>query len=113
MLALGFLLLFMAGFAVGLGPVFWLMISEIYPIGVRSRAMSIATVANWAANFLVSFFFLPLVVVIGQPGTFWLYAGLGSCVQLLRCQGAGTKDRTLEEIQNDVGVAATSGSRGD
>jgi len=50
-----FLLLFIASYAVGLGPVFWLMISEIYPLGIRSRAMSIATIANWAANFVVSY----------------------------------------------------------
>jgi len=31
------------------------MISEIYPLGIRSRAMSIATIANWAANFVVSY----------------------------------------------------------
>ena len=112
-LALGFLLLFMAGFAVGLGPVFWLMISEIYPVGVRSRAMSIATVANWAANFLVSYFFLQLVGVIGQPGTFWLYAGLGILAfSFFAVKVPETKDRTLEEIQNDVGVPATSGARG-
>ena len=41
--ALAGLLLFIAAFAIGLGPVFWLMISEIFPIGVRSKAMSVAT----------------------------------------------------------------------
>ena len=40
-LALAGLLVFIASFAIGLGPVFWLMISEIFPIGVRSAAMAI------------------------------------------------------------------------
>ena len=39
------LLLYVASFAIGLGPVFWLMISEIYPTGVRSKAMAVSTVA--------------------------------------------------------------------
>ncbi|GGL89321.1 sugar porter family MFS transporter [Nakamurella endophytica] len=102
--ALVFLLVFMAGFAVGLGPVFWLMISEIFPVGVRSKAMSIATVANWAANFLVSYFFLQLVGAMGESGTFWLYAGFGvlSFFFFLR-KVPETKDRSLEEIQQEVG----------
>ncbi len=62
---------------VGLGPVFWLMISEIFPLKVRSPAMSLSTVGNWSANFLVSSFFLTLVGAISREGTFWLYAGFG------------------------------------
>ncbi len=42
-LALIALLLFIASFAIGLGPVFWLMISEIYPIGIRGKAMPVST----------------------------------------------------------------------
>jgi MFS family permease len=105
--ALIFLLTFMASFAVGLGPVFWLMISEIYPVGVRSRAMAVATVANWVANFLVSYFFLQLVDVIGQSGTFYLYAGLGlAALAYFTVRVPETKDRSLEEIQRDLGADA-------
>ncbi len=76
-LALVALLVYIASFAVGLGPVFWLMISEIYPTGIRSVAMSVATVANWAANFLVAVTFLSLGGLITRQGTFYLYAALG------------------------------------
>ncbi|HET6877744.1 MAG TPA: sugar porter family MFS transporter [Jatrophihabitans sp.] len=104
-IALIFLLTFMASFAVGLGPVFWLMISEIYPVGVRSRAMAVATVANWTANFLVSYFFLQLVDVIGKSGTFYLYAGLGvAALVYFTVRLPETKDRSLEEIQRDLGA---------
>ncbi len=104
-LALVSLIVFIIGFAIGLGPVFWLMISEIYPLGIRSRAMSVATVANWSFNFLVSYFFLSLVDVIGKAGTFWLYGGLGIVAFtyfLLRVPE--TRNRTLEEIERDIGV---------
>ncbi|HKR99408.1 MAG TPA: MFS transporter [Candidatus Dormibacteraeota bacterium] len=51
-LALVCLITYIAVFAVGLGPVFGLMISEIFPLHVRSPAMSISTVGNWTANFI-------------------------------------------------------------
>ena len=64
-------------FATGLGPVFWLMISEIYPLKVRSTGMSIATVTNWGFNLLVAVTFLTLVEFLGRPGAFWLYGAIG------------------------------------
>lgn len=104
-LALVFLLLFMAGFAIGLGPVFWLLISEIYPLGVRSKAMSVATVVNWAANFLVSYFFLQLVSGIGRPGTFWVYAGFGILAfAYFIWRLPETRNRSLEDIERDLGA---------
>ncbi|MDO8107824.1 sugar porter family MFS transporter [Isoptericola sp. b441] len=104
-LALVFLLTFMASFAVGLGPVFWLMISEIYPLGVRSRAMSVATIANWAANFVISFYFLALVKSIGEPATFWLYAGFGViATAFFLAKVPETKDKTLEQIEAELGA---------
>ena len=49
---------YVAFFAVGLGPVFWLLIAEIFPLAVRGRAMSLATIANWGFNLLVTLTFL-------------------------------------------------------
>jgi hypothetical protein len=53
------------------------MISEIFPLHLRSPAMALCTVANWAFNFLVSFTFLSLVGALGRTGTFLLYATVG------------------------------------
>jgi hypothetical protein len=69
-------MLYVASFAIGLGPVFWLLISEIYPLSARAGGMSIAGVANWTANFAVSVSFLTLVGALGQATTFWLYGAL-------------------------------------
>ena len=63
-------------FAVGLGPVFWLLISEIFPLYIRGRGMGVATIANWGFNLLVTVTFLDLINILGRPGTFFLYAGL-------------------------------------
>lgn len=104
-LALVCLLLFIAFYAIGLGPVFWLMISEIYPLGVRSKAMGVATVAKWAGNFVVSYFFLQLVGAVGQSGTFWIYAGFGVLAFVFfYAKLPETKDRSLEQIESDLGV---------
>jgi SP family galactose:H+ symporter-like MFS transporter len=55
------LAVYIASFAIGLGPVFWLLISEIYPLSIRGQAASVATMANWLSNFLVSLTFLSLL----------------------------------------------------
>jgi SP family galactose:H+ symporter-like MFS transporter len=60
-LAIGSLAIYVASFAVGLGPVFWLMISEIYPLKARGAAMSVATAANWGMNLTVALTFLTLL----------------------------------------------------
>ena len=93
-------MVYVACFAIGLGPVFWLMISEIYPLKVRGRAMGIATVANWGSNLLVALTFLSLLRSLGRPWTFWLYAlvGIISWVFVFRLVPE-TKGKTLEQIE--------------
>jgi sugar porter (SP) family MFS transporter len=104
-LALVCLIVYIASFAVGLGPVFWLMISEIFPLRVRSAAMSMSTVANWSANFVVSSFFLSLVAAITAQGTFWLYAAFGVVALIYFVfRVPETKGRALEEIERELGA---------
>ena len=99
--AIGGLVIYVACFAFGLGPIFWLMISEIYPLKVRGAAMSVATVANWAMNLVVAVTFLTLVEVLGRPGTFWLY-GLIAVVAwvFFYLLVPETKGKTLEQIES-------------
>lgn len=98
--AIGSLMVFVASFAVSLGPIFWLLNSEIYPLGVRSKAAGIGTMANWIANFGVSLTFLLLIDALGRSGTFWLYGAIGA-LTLLFCWKLvpETKGKHLEEIQ--------------
>lgn len=72
-----FLMAYIASFAIGLGPIFWLLIAEIYPLRIRGKAMSVATVANWASNFIISLTFLGLVGLLGTNGVFFIYAIVG------------------------------------
>ena len=94
------LMTYIASFAIGLGPVFWLLISEIYPLTVRGRAMGVTTIANWAANFLITVTFLTLVGAIGQAGVFWLYALVSIIAWFFVFRLVPeTKGLTLEEIE--------------
>jgi sugar porter (SP) family MFS transporter len=106
-LALACLLVYIMGFAVGLGPVFWLMISEIFPIQMRGPAMAVCTMFNWGLNFAISYTFLTLTDAITKQGAFWLYAFFGVCALLFfSLLVPETKDRSLEQIQADLGADA-------
>jgi sugar porter (SP) family MFS transporter len=100
-IAVGSLMVYVGSFAIGLGPVFWLLISEIYPLKIRGLAMSMATVANWGVNLLVALTFLTLIQLLGRPGTFWLYGlvGVGAWLFAYRLVPE-TKGRSLEEIES-------------
>ncbi|WP_299098475.1 sugar porter family MFS transporter [uncultured Winogradskyella sp.] len=47
-------LIFIASFALSMGPVVWVLLSEMFPNKIRSAAMSVAVAAQWAANYVVS-----------------------------------------------------------
>ena len=86
-------------FAMSLGPVVWVLISEIFPTKIRGRAMSIATMVLWISCFLVSQTFPWLVEKIGE-GTFYMYGGI--CVAafvFVWLMVTETKGKTLEEIE--------------
>jgi sugar porter (SP) family MFS transporter len=100
-------------FEIGLGPMFWLMIAEIFPLKIRPKAMAAATVFNWLFNFIISYWFLNLVGAIGKDGTFWLYAGFAACaVVFFFFKVPETKGRSLEQIERDIrGVSAPKAAR--
>ena len=94
------LMIYVASFAISLGPIFWLIIAEIYPSKVRGRAMSLATMLSWVFNLIVAITFLSLVQKLGAAGAFWLYAvisigGWIFCYFLV----PETKGHTLEETE--------------
>jgi ferritin-like metal-binding protein YciE len=97
------LLAYIAAFALGLGPVFWLLIAEIFPLEARAAGVGAATAVNWFSSFLVGLLFVPLVDAIGQGPTFWVFAGVCAlgCAFVARFVPE-TRGRTLGEIQAEV-----------
>jgi SP family arabinose:H+ symporter-like MFS transporter len=96
------IILFIAAFAMAMGPVGWLLCSEIFPNQVRGRAMSLAAFTVWVSCYVVAQTF-PMLndnPDIGPAKTFWLYAGVSlvSFFFVLRVVPE-TKGRTLEQIE--------------
>ena len=89
-------------FAIGLGPIFWLLISEIFPLANRGRGTATATFANWGSNLVVALTFLLLVDAFGASATFFLYAllSVGGFV-FTYVLVPETKGRTLEALEAD------------
>jgi MFS transporter, SP family, galactose:H+ symporter len=97
-LTVGFIGLYIVCFAFSLGPVVWLMISEIFPNQARARGAAISTAANWMANFLVSLSFPILQATMG-PSLWFLYAALGvTAFVFIVGVVPETKGKTLEDI---------------
>ncbi len=94
---------FIASFAATWGPVVWAMIPEVLPLSVRGTAMGIAVFGNWAANFLVSQTFPPLLNGLGPGPVFLGYAVLGMLAALfVKAMVTETKGRSLEDIEADL-----------
>jgi sugar porter (SP) family MFS transporter len=93
-------LIYIIFFAISLGPLGWLIISEIYPLKERGVGMSIGALANWLFNALVTFTFLSLINWLSPSGAFWLYAGIGILGLIWGYYYIPeTKNVTLEEIE--------------
>jgi SP family galactose:H+ symporter-like MFS transporter len=91
---------YVASFAISLGPIFWLLIAEIYPLKIRGLAEGMAATFNWGSNLVVSLTFLTLVEKLGASSTFLLYAFASVASWLFAYYLVPeTKGRTLEEIE--------------
>jgi MFS transporter, SP family, xylose:H+ symportor len=101
-----FMLSYIACFAMAVGPVTWVILSEIFPTKIRGRAMAIATFCLWLANFIVSQTFPMmahnqwLVATFHGGFPFWLYAAFCAVlVVFMYLAVPETKGKTLEEIE--------------
>ncbi|KPV43109.1 sugar porter family MFS transporter [Alicyclobacillus ferrooxydans] len=103
-LILVFILVFVAAFAISMGPVVWLIMSEIFPTRIRGRATAIASVALWAADYLVSQLFPMLLAGIGPAHTFWAFGAMSIIAFVFSLFVVPeTKGRSLEEIERGWG----------
>jgi SP family arabinose:H+ symporter-like MFS transporter len=96
------ILTFIGAFAMALGPISWILCSEIFPTKVRGRAMSVATFTIWTACYIVAQTF-PMLndnPAIGPAKTFWVYAVCSlAALGFVWAWVPETKGKTLEEIE--------------
>ncbi len=105
LLALVFMLIYTAGFAMSWGPVTWVLLSEIFPNSIRG-AMSIAVAAQWIANLLISWTFPILndnswlTGLFNHGFSYWIYGLMGFLAAMFVWKLVPeTKGRSLEEIE--------------
>ena len=100
-LLLFFILGFIASFASSLGPIPWVIISEIFPTKTRGIAMSFATFTLWIGVVLITQFTPVLLDRFGGAPTFWIFA-VNAVILLLFTyfKIPETKGKTLEEIEH-------------
>ncbi len=99
--ALVCIMLFVAFFSACIGPVFWTLVSEIFPNKVRGAGVAFASFTQWILNFLVVLLFPHFLSVAGGAGTF-LFLAVMSFLQWLftYLYVPETKNKSLEEIEN-------------
>ncbi|XP_076784224.1 solute carrier family 2, facilitated glucose transporter member 12 isoform X2 [Arvicanthis niloticus] len=105
-LSLASLLVYVAAFSIGLGPMPWLVLSEIFPGGIRGRAMALTSSMNWGINLLISLTFLTVTDLVGLPWVCFIYTimSLASLVFVLLFIPE-TKGCSLEQISVELAKA--------
>lgn len=100
--AVGSLVTYIICFAMSLGPIGWILVSEVFPLRIRGIAMSVCTVSNFAFNFFVVGSFPVLLHRIGGAWTFWIF-GIVSilCIIFVYFFVPETKGISLEEIESN------------
>jgi sugar porter (SP) family MFS transporter len=96
----GSMLLFCAFFAMSLGPLGWLIISEVFPLRIRGIGASIGSLSHWLWNALIAFYFLTIVKALGPARTFWAFAAIGVVGVIWGYYNIPeTKGHTLEQVE--------------
>ncbi len=97
--ALGLLVAYLLFFAACIGPVFWTLLPEIFPNGVRGKAMTVPVLTQWLANAVVVLLFPSVFHAIGQAATFGLLAAACFAQAIFTLVAVPeTRNRSLEEI---------------
>jgi sugar porter (SP) family MFS transporter len=99
LLLLIFILTFITSFAIGYGPVIWVLLSEIYPTKVRGRAMSVATLAVWVGTAIIGQVVPWMLETLTPAGTFFVFAVCCIPVPFILRKVPETKGLSLEEIE--------------
>lgn len=104
-LVLAFMMLFLFFMQGFVAVIFWLMLAEIFPLKIRGKAMGLAVFANWMANFLVARVFPPLEATLGG-GVFFIFAAVNLLTVFFYLKFIPeTKDRSLEQLEEDFASA--------
>jgi len=96
------ILTYVASFSIGMGGIYWVVVSEIFPTRVRGTASSLSVVFLWGGNFLVSQFF-PAMLAAQKGHVFYDFAAMCLlCFFFILRYVPETKGKSLEQIEHEL-----------
>lgn len=108
------LIMFIAAFGIGAGPMPWMMLGEIVPSRFKGPGSSLASFTNWFLAFVVTVTFVDLQEAIGSAATFWMFGafcvvGVLFAIFLL----PETRGKSAAEMEAYFGLSLSSSSNSD
>ena len=95
-------LLYIYAFNFGMGGIYWVMVSELFPTRIRGAASSLSVIFLWGGNWVVLLLF-PTMLEILQRSVFFVFAGVcGVCLVFMWLFVPETKGKTLEHIEREL-----------
>ncbi|XP_027027205.1 solute carrier family 2, facilitated glucose transporter member 12 [Tachysurus fulvidraco] len=99
------LLIYVAAFSFSLGPMVYVVLSEIFPTGIRGKAVSVVSAFNWVMNLLISMTFLTLTEKVGLPSVIFSYTAMSFVLLIfVIVYIPETKGRSLEQISKELAM---------
>ncbi len=96
------ILTYVSSFSIGMGGIYWVVVSEIFPTRVRGAAASLSVVFLWGGNYVVSQFFPAMLAALGG-NVFYVYALMCLlCFVFVLLYVPETKGKTLEQIEGEL-----------
>ncbi|XP_061098028.1 solute carrier family 2, facilitated glucose transporter member 12 [Conger conger] len=102
-LSLVSLLVYVTAFSISLGPMVYVIVCEIFPLGIRGKAVSVVSAVNWGTNLVISLTFLTVTDKIGLPNVMFTYAAMSfALLVFVILYIPETKGRSLEQISKEL-----------
>jgi sugar porter (SP) family MFS transporter len=96
------ILTYVASFSIGMGGIYWVVVTEIFPTRVRGAASSLSVVFLWGGNFLVSLYF-PVMLAQMKGDAFFVFAAMCAlCFVFVLLCVPETKGKSLEQIEHEL-----------
>ncbi|KAJ8355755.1 hypothetical protein SKAU_G00185490 [Synaphobranchus kaupii] len=110
-LSLVSLLVYVTAFSISLGPMVYVVLSEIFPLGIRGKAVSVVSAINWGTNLVISLTFLTVTDKIGLPNVIFTYAAMSfALLVFVILYIPETKGRSLEQISKELAKKGNAGT---
>ena len=103
---------YITAYSLSFGPITWILLSELFPLNIKARAMSLSQAVNWTTNVFVSVTFLDMVHIFSLPSVFGFYLSMSILsLVFVYFYVPETKNKSLEQISQELRCEDESPSR--